>query len=126
VKLVYAGVHEAQPGEVWTRSLPKVRIKSLAGFVLEEGEESGSKIVVTKPGPYEKIHECLVSQNEIRRARVKYSKFFDGVVIVIHPAWLDKQPAGVGFSKPYTSDEAEEMTQEDIRKMFQESKGEAV
>lgn len=66
IELVFKATEDAQGGETFVRKSPALKIMDLAE-VMAAGTKS--KVVVTKPRPGEKIHEILVSEDEMRRAK---------------------------------------------------------
>jgi UDP-N-acetylglucosamine 4,6-dehydratase len=72
IELVFKATTDAEGGETFVRKSPALRIIDLAE-VMTSGTKS--KVVVTKPRPGEKIHEILVSEEEMRRSKEEKDHF---------------------------------------------------
>jgi UDP-glucose 4-epimerase len=69
IDLVLQAIVHAQPGQLWVRKMPGAKITDVAeavGRVVAGRENYPTKIIGVRPG--EKIHEVLVSEEEMHRA----------------------------------------------------------
>lgn len=68
IQLVFSALYEGESGEVWVRKAPSVKIIDLANALSTgiKGHQATIEIVGLRPG--EKIHELLVSREEMWRA----------------------------------------------------------
>uniref|UniRef100_A0A6M3LDH9 Putative polysaccharide biosynthesis protein n=1 Tax=viral metagenome TaxID=1070528 RepID=A0A6M3LDH9_9ZZZZ len=100
--LVFLALAEAQSGEIFIKKLPSVSILLLAKLMSQN-------IEITGIGPGEKMHECLVSRNELCRT-YDYGDYF-----IVVPLMSNKtMQSSKGVRYPYTSDIAEKLSPEKI------------
>jgi UDP-N-acetylglucosamine 4,6-dehydratase/5-epimerase len=103
-------------GEVFVPKIPSMKITDLAKAIAP-----GCKIKLVGIRPGEKIHECLVTEDESRHA-IEFDDFF--IVKPEHPWWNQKghkvgRPLPEGFR--YSSDKNEKwLTEEMLQKMLRE------
>ena len=89
IELVLYSTKHAQGGEVFVRKAPAARVADIAAVL---SEEAGLPLDYDRIGvlPGEKIHEILISEDEVRRAQDLGEHF------VIQPWWRDVEPtAGI-------------------------------
>ena len=101
--LVQLALEEGVSGEIFVKKLPAVLILQLAQLI-------SKNIAITGVGPGEKMHECLVSRNELCRT------FDYGDHFIITPLMNNREQGGSkAVQEPFTSDLARRMTEEEIR-----------
>ena len=101
--LVQLALKEGLNGEIFVKKLPAVLILQLAQLI-------SKNIIITGIGPGEKMHECLVSRNELCRT------FDYGDHFIIAPLMSNReQGESKNLSEPFTSDLAIRMTEKEIR-----------
>ena len=116
VEFVIKSIEMMHGGEIFVPRVPSMRIVDLAKTITPN---SKIKYIGIRPG--EKIHECLITENEARHA-VEYSDFF--VIIPDHPWWsYENYRDGRKLSEDfrYTSDSNEHwLTKKQLEKMLKE------
>lgn len=116
VRFVISCIERMKGGEIFVPKIPSMRIVDLAEAVAPEAER---EIIGIRPG--EKLHECLITEEEARHAR-EFDTYF--VVEPEHPFWtkddLDGgRPLPEGFK--YTSDaNTWWLTKEELKHMIEE------
>lgn len=116
VRFVISCIERMKGGEIFVPKLPSMRIVDLAEVVAPGVER---EIIGIRPG--EKLHECLITEEEARHAR-EFDTYF--VIEPEHPFWtkdsLDGgKPLPEGFK--YTSDtNTWWLTKEELRQMIEE------
>ncbi len=101
--LVQLALKDGMSGEIFVKKLPAVLILQLAQLI-------SKNIAITGIGPGEKMHECLVSRNELCRT-FDYGDYF-----IITPLMSNREQGGSkAVQEPFTSDLARRMTEEEIR-----------
>lgn len=88
-----------QGGEVFVPKIPSMKVTDLAYAI-----NSKCRVEYTGIRPGEKLHECLLTEDEARHA-LEYPDFF--VIEPEHPWWAVKTPKGgkqLGSNYKYTSD----------------------
>lgn len=104
--LVQLALKEGESGEIFIKKLPAVLILQLAQLV-------SKNIAITGIGPGEKMHECLVSRNELCRT------FDYGDHFIITPLMSNREQGGSkAVQEPFTSDQARRMTEEEMRQLL--------
>jgi len=115
VRFVISCIARMKGGEIFVPKIPSMRIVDLAD-VIAPGVERG--IIGIRPG--EKIHECLITEEEARHAR-EFDTYF--IIEPEHPFWskdnLDGgRPLPEGFK--YTSDtNTWWLTKEELKQMIE-------
>lgn len=115
VGLVIEATLNGNSGELWVRKMPASRVVDL-GQVLARGltgvDSYPTEVVGIRPG--EKLHEVLVSEEEMRRSREVGDHF------VIEP-WVQRSPNGFPDSsscREYSSDSVGAMSEADLMSML--------
>ncbi len=103
--LVQLALREGEGGEILVKKLPAVLILQLAQLI-------SRNIVITGIGPGEKMHECLVSRNELCRA------FDYGDHFIITPLMSNREQGKSTVQESFTSDKARRMTEEEMRALL--------
>jgi UDP-N-acetylglucosamine 4,6-dehydratase/5-epimerase len=111
IELVFKATTDAQGGETFVRKSPALRIIDLAE-VMTAGTKS--KVVVTKPRPGEKIHEILVSEDEMRRSKEEKDHF----IISSHMNSKFSNPSDAEFS----SDKTRMFGKDEIKELLRREK----
>lgn len=116
VRFVISCIERMQGGEIFVPKIPSMRIVDLAEVIAPRAER---EIIGIRPG--EKLHECLITEEEARHAK-EFDTYF--VIEPEHPFWskdnLDGgRPLPEGFI--YTSDtNTWWLKKEELRKMIEE------
>jgi UDP-N-acetylglucosamine 4,6-dehydratase len=108
IKLVFHATEDSKGGEIYVPDLPACNIVDLAKAMA--GEKYPLKFVGIRAG--EKIHECLIQEYEIHRAKKK-GKYF-----VIYPCL---QLNHKDLAEEYTSDKAKRLSKKEILIMLKEA-----
>ncbi len=104
--LVDQTIQIGESGEIFVKRLSAVKILDLARML-------SNKIKITAIGPGEKMHECLISRNELCRT-FDYGEYF-----IVCPLLSNrKQEEAKAVSEPFTSDKARMMTTEEMRALL--------
>ncbi len=104
--LIDLALNEGESGEIFVKKLPAVKILQLAQMI-------SKNIAITGIGPGEKMHECLISRNELCRT------FDYGDHFIITPLMSNReQGESKAIQEPYTSDKARMMTEDEIIKIL--------
>lgn len=69
IALVYYAMVSGDPGSIYVKKAPAATVEDMAGAVQDILRATGSGIMITGPRPGEKIHETLISLEEMYRAR---------------------------------------------------------
>lgn len=114
VDLVINTIEMMDGGEVFVPKIPSMKVVDLAKAIAPECK---IKYVGIRPG--EKIHECLVTEDESRHT-LEFEKFF--VIEPEHP-WWNKEKWADGKQLPdgfrYSSDKNDKwLTEEELKKMI--------
>ena len=104
--LIQLALREGLSGEIFIKKLPAILILQLAQLI-------SKNIVITGIGLSEKMHECLVSRNELCRT-FDYGDYF----IVIPLMSNREQGESRAVQDPFTSDIARRMTEEEIKSIL--------
>lgn len=115
IELVLKAAQEGQGGEIFVKKMPACKITDLAEAVGEEiakKKNYPTKVVGVRPG--EKIHEVLVSEEEMHRA-VEVADYF-----VIHPPGQLKAPKLLREWGEYASNTTTQLGAAEIRKIVRE------
>lgn len=116
VQLVLWATVEGECGDLWVRKMPSANIVNLAkalSYGITGREDYPIEIVGTRPG--EKMHEVLVSEEEMWRAK-ELDEYFN------IPGWAtpeDKHGPKKANIQEYSSDQTHKMSVEEILKMLQ-------
>lgn len=108
IELVFYATENMKGGEIDVPKIPACNILDLAKVIA--GDDYPLKIVGIRPG--EKIHECLVQEDEFRRIQ-DVGKYY-----VIHP--YNRNKSGV-IQKEFTSENAQRLNREEIAQLLKES-----
>ncbi len=73
VDAIFAAVRDGSPGETWVPRVPSARMTDLAAVLIGERPVS---VVTTGIRPGEKVHEILVSEEEISRTVERGERFY--------------------------------------------------
>ncbi len=104
--LVQLALREGESGEIFIKKLPAVLILQLAQLI-------SKNITITGIGPGEKMHECLVSRNELCRT-FDYEDYF-----IITPLMSNREQGGSrAVQEPFISDQARRITEEEMRQLL--------
>jgi UDP-N-acetylglucosamine 4,6-dehydratase len=116
IEFVIRCIEMMRGGEIFIPKVPSMKIIDLAGMIASKCKV---KYIGIRPG--EKIHECLLTEDEARHA-VEYDDFF--VIMPDHPWWSSKNYSDgkklvEGFR--YTSDlNGSWLTERELQKMLKE------
>ena len=108
IDLVFYATEHMEGGEIFIPILPSCRLVDLAKVMA--GDNYPLETVGIRPG--EKIHEVLVSEEEFRRTEEKKGYY------IIHPYGAYNSGK---IKEEFTSENAEKLTAEGIRKLLKES-----
>jgi len=108
IGLVFYATEHMEGGEIFIPILPSCKIVDLAKIMA--GDNYPLETMGIRPG--EKIHEVLVSEEEFRRAEEKNGYY------IIHPYGTYNSGK---IREEFTSENAERLTAEGIRKLLKES-----
>jgi UDP-N-acetylglucosamine 4,6-dehydratase len=108
IDLVFYATEDMKGGEIYVPKISSCNIVDLAKVM--GGEDYPLKTVGIRPG--EKIHECLVQEDEFRRTEDK------GKHYVIHP--YGQYESGK-LNEEFTSQNARRLSREEIAKLLRES-----
>ena len=107
--LVVDALNEGDSGEIFIKKLPAAKILNIASKISQD-------IKITGIGPGEKMHECLISRNELCRS------FDYGEHFIITPLMGNKKHCeSRAMTEPFTSDKARMMTEDEIGQLISES-----
>lgn len=110
--LVEKSMNEGESGEIFVRKLPALSILELAKTI-NSVFGNMAELRVNGIGPGEKIHECLVSENELNRT-FDYDDHF-----IITPLMSNRERReSHEVKEAFTSDKARRMTEEEIIKLL--------
>jgi len=104
VELVFLSLTKTESGEIYIPKASALSIGKLALYTV--GAEEYTRIPI-RPG--EKMHECLVTQEESHYARDI------GKAFIVRPTTEERSPAGFAA---YTSDTAPELSQEELEELL--------
>jgi len=116
VRFVIACIEKMKGGEIFVPKIPSMKITDLAGIIAPRAKK---EIIGIRPG--EKIHECLITEEEARHAK-EFDTYF--VIEPEYPFWSkdnysDGKPLPEVFR--YTSDTNDQwLTPEELKKMLKE------
>ena len=111
IELVFKATTDAEGGETFVRKSPALRIMDLAQ-VMTSGTKS--RVVVSKPRPGEKIHEILVSEDEMRRSKEEKEHF----IISSH---MDSKFSNANDTE-FSSDRTKMFSKEEIKALLRREK----
>ena len=111
VDLVFAALHDGQPGETYVPRVPSARITDVAAVLIED-RPVDIKVIGIRPG--EKIHEILISEEEMYRTVIR------GEYLVILPGLAELREGGPlepVLEKEYSSGDAL-MSPQEVRELL--------
>lgn len=98
VDMIFAAVREAKRGETFVPICPSTTVANLAAALIGDAQ---IPIHVTGPRPGEKLHEILISEEEVRHVR-RCGDYFSIVSMLPELAEQEVLPSGV-LAKEYSS-----------------------
>ena len=113
VEFVIKAIEKMHGGEIFIPKMPSMKITDLSQAIAP-----GCKVKIVGIRPGEKMHECLVTEDEARHA-LEYDDFF--IIEPEHPwwgaeNWKDGKPLAEGFR--YTSEKNDKwLTREELQEM---------
>ncbi len=103
--LVQQALKEGESGEIFIKKLSAISILQLAKLISD-------RVEITGIGPGEKMHECLVSRNELCRT------FDYGDHFIVIPLMSNREQGKSMVQESFTSDKARRMTEEEMRALL--------
>ena len=119
IELVFHATKFGKSGQLFVKKMPACRIVDLAGVMGEIFANDPNypvKEVGIRPG--EKIHELLVSEEEMRRAKETESHY------IIHKHGVLEKPELIAQINEYASNTYAPLTREQIKELLKNAKGE--
>jgi FlaA1/EpsC-like NDP-sugar epimerase len=120
IRLVLRAERDAIGGEITVVKMPACRITDLAEVMIEELGDASTEIHRIGIRPGEKIHEVLVSRYEAARV-IQRGEWFV-ILPMIHVRKIDEayaQTIRVPLLQEYSSQNADQLTKDGIRKLLQ-------
>ncbi|SFA72243.1 MULTISPECIES: polysaccharide biosynthesis protein [unclassified Bacillus (in: firmicutes)] len=121
IKLLLKASTDGKGGEIFVINMPACKIIDLAEVLIEHFEKEVN-IIETGPRPGEKLHEVLVSHNEIEDTVVYNQEYFVVLPDINTPGVRELYSACQPISESSYSSKDHLMTHEEIKKMLVQSK----
>lgn len=115
VELVFQSLVEGQDGDLWVRKMPASKVVNLAtvlAYGITGREDYPTEIVGVRPG--EKIHEVLISEEEMIRSR-EFGDYY-----VIHPSKQDPGNVALSAASEYRSDTVDHLSDDQLFAILQQ------
>jgi UDP-glucose 4-epimerase len=113
IGLVFKATCETKDNEIYVKKMPSCEMADLAAVMGEElGGKSDYPVELTGVRPGEKIHETLVSEEEMYRAEETEDNY------IIHPWGKLKEPKISGKVQEYTSFNTRRMSRAELKELL--------
>jgi UDP-N-acetylglucosamine 4,6-dehydratase/5-epimerase len=121
IKLLLKAATDGNGGEIFVMNMPACRIIDLAEVLMEY---FGKHVQIIESGsrPGEKLHEVLVSHNEIEDTVVYNQEYFVVLPDINIPSVKERYSTSPPISKSSYSSNDDLMTHEEIKKLLMKSK----